>query len=104
MRVDRTEVELAGDQEDHDSDGGEAAEAASAARGGLEQAIEGFEDPLVCRVRLQATMPSRCWRTIAATSFIGSTFERMTQVHQRVSIARTTLICLRSRISRSGSF
>jgi len=40
-----------------------------------------------------------CRRTRAATSFIGSTLERMTQVHQRPSIVRTTLICRRSRIS-----
>src|SRR5690349_9066484 len=38
MRVDRGEVELAGDQEDHGADGVETREAASAALGGLEQA------------------------------------------------------------------
>ncbi len=43
MRVDRGEVELAGVQEDHGADGGQAREAASAAFGGLEQTVDGFE-------------------------------------------------------------
>lgn len=62
--------------------------------------VDRAEVELVCA---QATMPSRWRRTMAVTSFIGLTFERMTQVHQRVSMARTTLICLRSRISRNCS-
>jgi hypothetical protein len=44
MRVERGEVELAGDQEDDDPDGRQAREAASAPLGGLEQAIECFEE------------------------------------------------------------
>jgi hypothetical protein len=35
---------------------------------------------------------------------MGATLLRMTQVHQCCNAARTTLICLRSRISRSCSF
>src|SRR5437763_10950756 len=54
--------------------------------------------PLVWRVWVQATMPSKCLRTIRATSFIGSTLERRTLVHHCLSMAETTLICLRSRI------
>ena len=42
------------------------------------------------------------WRQ-PPSSFIGSTLERMTQVHQCLSMSRTTLICLRSRISRNCS-
>src|ERR1700684_447075 len=38
-----------------------------------------------------------------ATSFMGSTLERMTLPHHRRSILETTWICLRSRISRSCS-
>jgi hypothetical protein len=44
MRVDRLEVELASDQEDDRPDGGRAGEAASSALGGLEQAVDGFEE------------------------------------------------------------
>jgi hypothetical protein len=44
MRVDRVEVELAGDQEDDCLDGGQAHEAASATLGGLEQAVDGFQE------------------------------------------------------------
>lgn len=44
MRVDRPEVELAGDQEDGGCDGVEAREAAGAMLGGLEQSAEGFKD------------------------------------------------------------
>lgn len=40
---------------------------------------------------------------MAATSFMGSTLERMTQVHQCLSMSRTTWIRLRSRISRNCS-
>ena len=34
---------------------------------------------------------------------MGSTLERITQVHQCLSISRTTLICVRSRIWRNCS-
>ena len=44
MRVERCEVELAGDQEDDSSDGGQAREAAGAALGGLEQAVDGLQE------------------------------------------------------------
>src|SRR5262249_42942687 len=44
MRIEAAEVELAGDQEDDGLDRVEAREAAGAALGGLEQAIEGFEE------------------------------------------------------------
>ena len=46
MRVDRCEVELAGDQEDDGPDGVEAGEAAGSTLGGLEQAIERFEEAI----------------------------------------------------------
>jgi hypothetical protein len=59
--------------------------------------------PLVWRDCAQATMPSRWRRTKTATSFIGSTLERMTQVHQWSRMLRATLICLRARISRNCS-
>ncbi|AAW74237.1 unknown protein [Xanthomonas oryzae pv. oryzae KACC 10331] len=44
MRVERLEVQLAGNQEDDGLDGGQAFEAASSALGGLEQAIDGFKE------------------------------------------------------------
>ena len=37
-------------------------------------------------------MPSKCLRTMRATSFIGATLERRTLVHRCLSIAATTLI------------
>lgn len=43
MWVDHAEVEFAGDQEDDGLDGGQSREAACAALGGLEQAIDGFQ-------------------------------------------------------------
>jgi hypothetical protein len=46
MRVDRLEVELCGDQEDDRLDRGQARESASAALGGLEQAVDGFEEAI----------------------------------------------------------
>jgi hypothetical protein len=44
VRVDRLEVQLARDQEDDGLDGGQTREAARAALGGLEQAVDGFEE------------------------------------------------------------
>src|SRR5438132_13180993 len=44
MRIDSVKVELSGDQEDDGLDGGQARESASAALGGLEQAVEGFQE------------------------------------------------------------
>src|ERR1044071_5317060 len=44
MRVERGEVELAGDQEDHGPDCGQAREATGAALGRLKQAVERFEE------------------------------------------------------------
>lgn len=65
--------------------------------------LEGWRSPLMAsqnpwvrRVWAQTTMPSKCVRIILATSFIGSTLERITQLHQHGSMARSTLICLRS--------
>ena len=55
------------------------------------------------RVCAHAMMPSKWLRTSLATSFMGSTLERMTLVHHCQSMAATTLICLRSRISRNCS-
>ena len=52
-------VELAGDQEDDGLDGGQARESASAALGGLEQAVEGFQESVGLAGWAQATMPSR---------------------------------------------
>src|SRR3954465_5585166 len=37
--------------------------------------------PLVWRVWAQAMMPSKCLRIMAATSFMGSTLDRMTLLH-----------------------
>ena len=102
IRVERGEVELSCDKEDHGPHGGEARVAAGLALGGLEQTIEGF-DETVCRVWVQATMPSKCLWIILATSFIGATRERMTLVHHCLSMAETTWICLRSRIARRCS-
>lgn len=59
--------------------------------------------PLVWRVSTQASTRSKCLRTILATSFIGSTFERMTLVHHCVRSLSTTLGCFRERMSRSCS-
>src|SRR3954451_9027045 len=44
MRIDDSEVELAGDQEDCGPDGGQSSEATSSALGRLEQTIDGFEE------------------------------------------------------------
>ena len=44
MRVDLREVELACDQEDHGADGRESAITAGLALGGLEEAIQGFQE------------------------------------------------------------
>ena len=44
MRVDGCEVQFAGDEEDDRPDGGHASEAARAALGGLEQAVDGLEE------------------------------------------------------------
>ena len=44
MRIDFREVELAGDEKDDGANGREAAVAARLALGGLEQAVEGFEE------------------------------------------------------------
>src|SRR5271155_2335834 len=46
--------------------------------------------PLVWRVWVQATMPSKCLRTIRATSFIGSTLEPVSKGTQTPAQARET--------------
>ena len=46
MRVDRVEVEFADDQEDDRFDRGQARETASAALGGLEQAVDGLQESI----------------------------------------------------------
>src|SRR5271155_1264052 len=46
--------------------------------------------PLVWRVWVQATMPSKCLRTIRATSFIGSTLEPVSKGTQIPAQARET--------------
>ena len=47
----------------------------------LEQAVDGLEEPIGLARLIQARMPSKCRRINCATSFIGSTFERITLVH-----------------------
>lgn len=100
--VGRAEVELAADQEVHGTDGVNASEAPSVPLGGMKRAVERFEEALVRWVWAQATRPSMWQRTSAATSLIGSTLERMAQLHQCLSMSHTTLIYSRSRISRNG--
>lgn len=44
MRIDRSEVERAGDQEQHDMHGGEIGVIVRASLGGLKQAVERFQE------------------------------------------------------------
>jgi hypothetical protein len=46
MRVDHAEVEFSCDQEDDGLDRGDACEAAGAAFGGLEQAVDGLQETI----------------------------------------------------------
>lgn len=103
MRVGGGEAELAGDKQNDSLEGVEAWKAASAAFGGLKRAVKGFEKAVGLAGCAQATMSSRWRRAIVAIFFIGSNLERMTQVRQGLGISRTTLICLRSTISRNSS-
>ena len=104
MRVDLREVESACDQEDHGTNGREPAITAGLALGGLEEAIQGFQEAIGGpRLRPGTEMPSRWERTRRATAFMGSTLERLTFVHHGFNIRRTTFTCLRFRISRSCS-
>jgi len=103
MWIEFREIEFAGEQEDHGADGAQSAVTTRLAPGGLKQAIQGLQEA----VGLTGLCPSDDALEVPAdqlaTSFIGSTFERMTLVHHCLSMADTTLICLRSRISRSYS-
>jgi hypothetical protein len=103
VRVDGGEVELAGNEKEHGAHGGKAGIAAGFAFGRLEEAIEGLDEAIGLTSWVQATMPSKCLRIMRATSFIGATLERKTFVHHCLSIAATTLICLRSRMARKPS-
>lgn len=61
MRVDYAEVEFAGDQEDDCFDRGDACEAAGAALGGLEQAVDCLQEAIGLSGASgpKATIPSR---------------------------------------------
>ncbi len=103
MRVECGEVEFACDEKQDRSHGFEASVSARLALGGLKQSVDGFDEA----VGLAALGPGDDAVEVSANqshqSFIGSTFERMTLVHHCCNISETTLICLRSRISRSCS-
>ena len=75
------EVELSGDEEQNSSHSLEASVSASFSLCGLEQPLMASMKPLVWRVWAHATIPSKCLRIMAATSFMGSTLERMTLLH-----------------------
>ncbi len=62
MRVDCIEIEFASDQEDGLLDGGQACEVAGAAFGGLEQAVDGFQEA----VSLAGLYPGRDALQVAA--------------------------------------
>lgn len=66
--------------------------------GGLEQPVDRFNEAVAWRDLVQAKMPSKWVRTIAATCVVGATLERMTSVHYRARIAETMLICAWSRV------
>lgn len=67
------------------------------------RSFKALRRPSVCRVCTRATMPSKWLRTRRATSFMGSTLERMTLVHHWARMAKTTLFSRRLRLARSCS-
>lgn len=101
MRVNSFEIEFASDEKYHSAQGGDSGVITRLAFGGLEQAIESFEEA----IGLPGLCPSHDAAEVAANhfrhSFIGSTLDRMTLVHHCASKVETTWIFLRSRISRS---
>ena len=77
--------------------------AAGFAFGCLEEAVKGLDEAIGLTGLGPGDNAIERRRTMRATSFIGSTLERRTLVHHCLSMAATTLICLRSRMARSPS-
>jgi len=97
--VDAGEVAFSGNEEQHCAHGFEEGAAAGLAFGGLEEAAQGLDEAVglaglgpgddAVEVLADQTTKSTSW------CFIGSTLERRTLVHHCLSMAETTLICLR---------
>ena len=111
MRVDGGEVELAGNEEQHGAHGGKAGVAAGFAFGGLEEAIEGLDEaiglaglgPSDDAVEMLADHQRDLLHRRDPRLREGRLVERRTLVHHCLSMAATTLICLRSRMARRSS-
>src|SRR5437667_6628176 len=111
MGVERGEVELTGDEEENGPHGREPGIASGLALGGLEEAVEGLDEavglaglgPSDDAVEMRADHPGDLLHRRDPRFREGRLLERRTLVHHCLSMAETTLICLRSRISRRCS-
>src|SRR5271166_2452319 len=103
MGVERGEVELAGDEEEDGPHGGEARIASGLALGGLEEPVQGLDEavglaglgPSDDAVEMLADHQGDLPHRLDPRFREGGLLERRTLVHHCLSMAETTLICLR---------